>query len=133
MTSRCLPWTPAWKGQATELRSGFHVQGGVDIHKMFGLSGEEELMESFEVELRQTYACNHNALSKPQEVGQTTMHLSMLYPQFNTLFKPYEVVCSMQHPCALMHVCLVLQQRLHFAGCAAEWVIRGACVMVKWL
>jgi hypothetical protein len=47
----------------------------MDIHKMFGLSQEEELMESFEVELRQTYACSHNALSKPQEVGRSSMRL----------------------------------------------------------
>ncbi len=44
-------------------------QGGVNINEMFGLSQEEELMESFEVELRQTYSCNHNTLSKPQEVS----------------------------------------------------------------
>ena len=105
---------------------GFHVQGGVDIHKMFGLSEEEELMESFEVELRQTYACNHNALSKPQEVGHTTMHLSMLYLQFQ---HPFQALGgSMQHAASLrLNACL--------PGSAAEtalcwmctnWVIRGA-------
>ena len=44
-------------------------QGGVDINGLFGLSQEEELMESFEVELRQSYSCNHNTLSRPQEVS----------------------------------------------------------------
>lgn len=46
-----------------------HMQGGVNIHELFGLSQEEELMESFEAELRQTYSCNHNTHSKPQEVS----------------------------------------------------------------
>lgn len=45
------------------------MQGGVDVNKLFGLLQEEELMESFEVELRQAYSCNHNTLSKPQEVS----------------------------------------------------------------
>ncbi|CAL5221365.1 g3544 [Coccomyxa viridis] len=44
------------------------AQGGVDVNKLFGLLQEEELMESFEVELRQAYSCNHNTLSKPQEI-----------------------------------------------------------------
>ena len=86
---------------------------------MFGLSQEEELMESFEVELRQTYACNHNALSKPQEVGQTTMHLSMSYLQFQ---RPLQAPGgNTQHAASqrLMHFCLVLQHRGH-KGCMCD-------------
>ncbi len=47
-------------------------QGGVHLNELFGLSPEEEVMESFQVELRQTYACTHNALSKPQEVRRSS-------------------------------------------------------------
>jgi len=39
-----------------------------DIQATFGLSEEEELMESFICSLAQTYACSYNTFSKPREV-----------------------------------------------------------------
>ena len=39
------------------------------IQELFGFSEEEEVMESFDVKLRQTLSCTHNAFSKPQEVS----------------------------------------------------------------
>ena len=38
------------------------------IQELFGFSEEEEVMESFEVKLRQTLSCTHNTFTTPQEV-----------------------------------------------------------------
>ena len=38
------------------------------IQELFGFSEEEEVMESFEVKLRQTLSCTHNSFTSPQEV-----------------------------------------------------------------
>ena len=38
------------------------------IQELFGFSEEEEVMESFEVKLRQTLSCTHNTFTSPQEV-----------------------------------------------------------------
>ena len=50
----------------------------MDIIERFGLSQEEELMESFEVELRQAYSCSHNTLSKHQEVRCSSSFLGLI-------------------------------------------------------
>ena len=41
------------------------------IQELFGFSEEEEVMECFEVKLRQTLSCTHNTFSKPQEVEES--------------------------------------------------------------
>ena len=38
------------------------------IQELFGFSEEEEVMESFDVKLRQTLSCMHNTFTTPQEV-----------------------------------------------------------------
>lgn len=44
------------------------VQDTADLQALFGLSGDEELMESFQCSLAQTYKCLHNTFSEPREV-----------------------------------------------------------------
>ena len=43
-------------------------QDNADLQALFGLSGDEELMESFQCTLAQTYKCLHNTFSEPREV-----------------------------------------------------------------
>lgn len=43
------------------------AQDNADLQTLFGLSGEEELMESFQCSLAQTYKCLHNTFSEPRE------------------------------------------------------------------
>ena len=90
-------------------------QGGVNINELFGLSQEEELMESFEVELRQTYSCNHNTLSKTQEVSCSLSPHKEASAKFlstcNTLY-----LCGTQWQCAGMQSSDALWDIQHVKG-----------------
>ena len=44
------------------------MQDTADLQSLFGLSGDDELMESFQCSLAQTYKCLHNTFSEPREV-----------------------------------------------------------------
>ena len=48
---------------------GLLPQDTADLQARFGLSAEEELMESFQCSLAQQYACRHNPFTEPHEVG----------------------------------------------------------------
>ena len=52
-----------------------HVQDTTDLQALFGLSGDEELMESFQCSLAQTYKCLHNTFSEAREVCASTPSL----------------------------------------------------------
>lgn len=49
----------------------FFLQASGELQEMFGLSAEENLVESFKCKMLQTYACNHNSFTPAIQVCRT--------------------------------------------------------------
>ena len=82
-------------------------QDTADLQTLFGLSAEEELMESFHCSLVQQYACLHNLFTEPHEVG-LPRKLSDMITKDSTLACPL-FLCQAPHvtatdTCIIPHV-----------------------------